>query len=88
MSWPGRVKVFRSPADPIHVPIYAASKERSLEDVRSSLSDLVRNFEADTSGNRRLIRDLLDNDRALFYSSSIEILKESTDSRGGAPTED
>ena len=36
----------------------------------------------DAPGNRKLIRELLDNDRGLFYSSSIQILKLSTDSRG------
>src|SRR5437764_14028331 len=57
-----RCKGFSPPRRSIYVPIYAASKERSLEEIRSSLSDLVRNFDADASGNRRLIRDLLDND--------------------------
>jgi HEAT repeats len=64
------------------VSIYAASKERSLEDIRTSLSEVIRNFEADPPGNRKLIRDLLDNDRGLFYTSALEILKSSPDSRG------
>jgi hypothetical protein len=64
------------------VSIYAASKERSLEDVRESLATLVQNFEADARRNRILIRELLDNDRDFFYSSSIEILKTSPGSRG------
>jgi hypothetical protein len=64
------------------VSIYAASKERSLEDIRTSLFSLVRTFEADAPTNRRIIRELLDNDRQLFYASAIEILKGATDSRG------
>ena len=33
-------------ADQIHVAIYAPSQERSLEEVRMSLSTLVQDFEA------------------------------------------
>jgi HEAT repeat protein len=64
------------------VSIYAASKEPSLDDVRQTLRELVQNFEADAPGNRRLIRELLENDRSAFYSSTIGILKEADDSRG------
>lgn len=62
--------------------IYAASKEPSPEDVRQALSELVQNFEADAPGNRKLIRELLDNDRNSFYSSTMTILKRGEDSRG------
>jgi HEAT repeat protein len=64
------------------VPIYAASKDRSFDDIRTALGNLVRNFEADASASRKQIRDLLDNDRELFYATSIEILKSTGDSRG------
>jgi hypothetical protein len=64
------------------VPIYAASKDRSFDDIRTALGNLVRNFEADASASRKQIRDLLDNDRELFYATSIEILKSAGDSRG------
>ena len=64
------------------MPTYAAAKERSLDDIRESLGNLVRDFEADARGNRELIRNLLDNDRGAFYASSIEILKISTETRG------
>jgi len=64
------------------VPIYAASKDRSFDDIRTALGNLVRNFEADASASRKQIRDLLDNDRELFYATSIEILKTTGDSRG------
>ena len=60
----------------------AASKERSRDEVRESLSNLVRDFEADPPGNRKLIRDLLDNDAAAFYSGAIDLLKSSVESRG------
>jgi hypothetical protein len=64
------------------VPIYAASKEQSFDDIRILLANLVRNFDADPSTSRSRIRDLLDNDRELFYGTSIEILKTSGDCRG------
>jgi hypothetical protein len=64
------------------VSIYAASKDRSFDDIRTALSALVRNFEADAAASRKQIRDLLDNDRELFYATSIEILKNTGDSRG------
>jgi hypothetical protein len=64
------------------VPIYAASKDQSFDDIRTELGHLVRNFEADASASRKQIRDLLDNDREIFYGTSIEILKTSGDSRG------
>src|SRR4051794_13854555 len=46
------------------------------------MSNLVRNFEADAMGSRKLIRDLLDNDRQQFYSIAIEMLRDLPDSRG------
>jgi hypothetical protein len=64
------------------VSIYAASKDRSFDDIRTALGNLVRNFEADASASRKQIRDLLDNDRERFYGTSIEILKGTGDSRG------
>jgi hypothetical protein len=65
------------------VPIYAASKDRSADDIRATLTNLVRNFEADAAGNRKQIRDLMDNDRELFFTSAMEIMKSAGDSRGG-----
>ncbi len=62
--------------------IYAASKDLSFDDVRAALGSLVKNFEADASASRAQIRNLLDNDRDLFYGTSIEILKTAGDSRG------
>ena len=64
------------------MPIYAATREPTLEDVRPSLEALVRNFETDATGNRKLIRDIFDSDRNLFYTCTIDLLKLSTDSRG------
>ena len=64
------------------MPIYAASKDQSSDDIRTALGILVRNFEADASTSRAQIRDLFDNHRELFYGTSIEILKTSGDSRG------
>ena len=54
-----------------------------MEDVRAILGNLVRNFEADATASRKQIRDILDNDRELFYTVSIEILKTMPDCRGG-----
>src|SRR5258708_30112912 len=70
------------PADLKYVSIYAASKDHSLEDVRTMLGNLVRNFEADATSSRKQIRDILDNDRDLFYTTSIGIIKATPDSRG------
>jgi hypothetical protein len=64
------------------VSIYAASKELSSDDIRAVLGNLVRNFEADPSVSRQQIRDILDNNREIFYATSIEILKSTEDSRG------
>jgi hypothetical protein len=58
------------------------TKDLSFEHARAMLTHLVRTFESDSTVNRGLIRDLLDNDRALFYSCSIEILKAVGDSPG------
>jgi HEAT repeat protein len=69
-------------ADLKYVSIYAASKDHSLEDVRTMLGNLVRNFEADATSSRKQIRDILDNDRDLFYITSIGIFKATPDSRG------
>ena len=66
-------KVFGRAARCFCVSIYTAAKEQSLEDIRAALFHMVRNFEADAPTSRKQIRDLLDNDRALFYSSSIEL---------------
>jgi hypothetical protein len=68
--------------DLMYVSIYAASKDRTLEDVRTLLGVLVRNFEADAVTSRQQIRDILDNDRELFYTSSLEIFQSTPDSRG------
>jgi hypothetical protein len=65
------------------VPIYAASRDRSPDDIRATLYNLVRNFEADAAGSRKQIRDLMDNDRDLFFAGAMEIMKSAGDSRGG-----
>lgn len=65
------------------MPIYAAAKDRSPDDIRTALNNLVRNFEADAAGSRKQIRDLMDNDRKLFFCHAMEIVKSSGDSRGG-----
>jgi len=64
------------------VPIYAAAKQLSFDDIRKALDNLVRNFEVDATASRQQIRDLLDNNRELFCATSIEILKTAGDSRG------
>ena len=50
--------------------IYAASRDPSFDDIRVALGNLVKNFEADAATSRQQIRDLLDNDRDLFYATS------------------
>jgi HEAT repeat protein len=69
--------------DQFHVPIYAASRDWSPDDIRTALKNLVSNFETDAAGSRKQIRDLMDNDRELFFSHAMEIVKSSGDSRGG-----
>jgi HEAT repeat protein len=64
------------------VSIYAAPKERTQAEIQGSLSTYIENFENDPPGSRKLIRDLLDNDRDLFYGTAIEILKTLPESRG------
>ncbi len=64
------------------MPIYAAAKQLSFDDIRKALDNLVRNFEVDATASRQQIRDLLDNNRELFCATSIEILKTAGDSRG------
>ena len=77
-----RLKFRRLLADLRNVSIYAASKGRSFDDVRAALGNMVRNFEADPSASRIQIRDLLDNDREVFYCTAIDILKASVETRG------
>ena len=62
------------------MPPCAPPQELSPSERRKSLEELVRNFEADEARTRKLIRDLFDNDRELFYSNAIEVLKSSLDS--------
>ena len=63
--------------------IYAATKDLSFDDVRRCVGQPgASNFETDASASREQIRNLLDNDRDLFYGHAIEILKTSGDSRG------
>jgi len=64
------------------VPIYAATRDPSKENIQASLEGLVRNFETDATVNRKLIRDIFDSDRGLFYAGAIELVKSSSDSRG------
>jgi HEAT repeat protein len=82
-SPPRAIKVTKVSVDLSNVPIYAATRDRSKEDLRAQLEELVRNFEGDAAGNRALIRDILDNDREFFYSTALGVLKTSADSRGG-----
>ena len=65
------------------MPIYAAKRNRSPDDIRATLNNLVSNFESDAAGNRKQIRDLMDNDRDLFFAGAMEIMKSAGDSRGG-----
>jgi HEAT repeat protein len=76
------LKFPKQTADLRNVPIYAASKEQSFDDIRILLANLVQSFETDPATNRNRIRDLLDNDREMFYATSIEILKTAGDCRG------
>lgn len=62
--------------------ISAVSTDHPIEHAPSSLTDLILSYDADANGNRRLIRELLDNDPVLFYASSIEILRDFVESRG------
>jgi hypothetical protein len=66
-------------ADLEHV---ASTQTRLGEDSGTALKALVHGFERDAKGNRDLIRELLDNDRRAFYSTTIEILKSGDDSPG------
>jgi hypothetical protein len=76
------LKVFPVAVDLRHVSIYAAPKGRPFDEVRNVLAKLVRNFEADPTTARNQIRDLLDNDREMFYETSLDLLRGSGDSRG------
>ena len=59
---------------------YPAIRDLSAEDSRTTLQALVQGFNRDAAGSRKLMRDLLDNDRQSFYSSAIEVLKTQDDS--------
>ena len=65
------------------MPIYAAKRNRSPDDIRATLNNLVSNFESDAAGNRKQIRDLMENNRDLFFAGAMEIMKSAGDSRGG-----
>jgi HEAT repeat protein len=65
------------------VAIYAASKDRLSENVRATLAYLVNNFEVDAAGSRKLIREILDNTREVFFATALEIVKSAPDTRGG-----
>jgi HEAT repeat protein len=64
------------------VALYVPTRDPSNEDIRDSLEGLVRNFEPDAPANRKLIRDIFDSDREIFYRSAIDILRTASDSRG------
>lgn len=62
---------------------YAAPKDRSPDELRIALGNLVRNFDNDAATSRSRIRDLFESDRESFFTTSIEILKSAGDTRGG-----
>ena len=61
---------------------YVPGNLSSLEGFRSHLAALVRNFDRDATGNRKLIRELVENDCESFYCGAVEVLKQADDSRG------
>ena len=78
----GRLKSTAEPADLEYVAICPNFQVRPGEDTGAILETLVRHFDRDISGNRRLIRELFDRDRQTFYSRCIAILKRDAGSRG------
>jgi hypothetical protein len=56
--------------------------DRPVDDPRTILEALVRNFERDVAENRKLIRDQLDDDPEAFYRNAIALLKNTDESRG------
>ncbi|MEO8597582.1 MAG: HEAT repeat domain-containing protein [Candidatus Solibacter sp.] len=62
--------------------IYAASRDRSADDIRVELTALTANFESDAATSRQQIRDLFDNDHELFYTAAVSILRKAGESRG------
>jgi hypothetical protein len=75
-------QVLAGSADLQCVATYAVTKDLSFADGCAMLTRLVGTFESHSTGNRTLIHDLLDRNRTLFYSCSMEILKTVGDSRG------
>ena len=60
----------------------APSANLPVNDPRTILEALVRNFERDVAENRKLIREQLDNDPEVFYKNAIALLTNSDESRG------
>lgn len=53
---------------------YATVRDLSAQDSRTGLQGLVQDFDRDPRENKKLMRDLLDNDRQSFYSGAIAYL--------------
>lgn len=62
----------------------APGQETALaEEARTMLLDLSQDFDGQAADNRRLIRDLAEQDWHAFYSAAVEILKNQHDSNCG-----
>lgn len=53
-----------------------------MDDARTVLEALVRNFERDAAENRKLIRELIYSDPEAFYRNAIAVLSHADESRG------
>jgi hypothetical protein len=69
-------------ADLTHVLPSGTTTDRPVDDPRTILEALVRDFERDVAANRKLIHEQLDNDPEAFYRNSIDLLKNADESRG------
>lgn len=65
------------------MPIYAATKDNPPDEVPTTFSNMVRNFETDATEGRRLILGFLEKDRDLFLAGAMEVLKSGDASRAG-----
>jgi len=55
---------------------------RHRDEDKTRLAGLIRGFAANAAENRRLIREMLDQDRDRFYAATVEALKTPDDSKG------
>lgn len=76
------LKIPWAPADLTHVLPSGTTTDRPIDDARTILEALVRNFERDIAENRKLIREQFENDPAAFYHNSIALLGRGDESRG------